>query len=38
MRKYGPFVVDDVASIPAASADILIAAGDAIEIYTRDDV
>lgn len=38
MRKYGPFEADDVASIPAASADILIAAGDAIEIYTRDDV
>ena len=38
MRKYGPFEADDVASIPAASADILIAAGDAVEIYTRDDV
>lgn len=37
-RRYGPFEVDDVASIPAASADILIAGGDAIEMYTRDDV
>ena len=36
-RRYGPFEADDVASIPAASADILIAGGDAIEIYTRDD-
>ena len=37
MRRYGPFEADDVASIPAASADILIAGGDAVEIYTRDD-
>jgi len=29
--------VDDVASIPAASADILIAAGEAVEIHTRDE-
>lgn len=38
MRRYGPFEVDDIASIPAASADILMADGDAIEVYTRDDV
>lgn len=38
MRRYGPFEADDVASIPAASADVLIAGGDAIGIYTRDDV
>ena len=38
MRRYGPFEAEDVASIPAASADILIAGGDAVEIYTRDDV
>jgi len=38
MRHYGPFEADDVASIPAASADILIAGGDAVEVYTRDDV
>ncbi len=38
MRRYGPFEADDVASIPAASADILIAGGDAVEVYTRDDV
>ena len=37
MRHYGPFEADDVASIPAASADILIAGGDAVEVYTRDD-
>lgn len=37
LRHYGPFAVEDVASIPAASADILIAGGDAVEIYTRDD-
>jgi DNA replication initiation complex subunit (GINS family) len=38
LRHYGPFEADDVASIPAASADILIASGDAVEVYTRDDV
>ena len=38
MKRYGPFEAEDVASIPAASADILIAAGDAMEVYTRDDV
>lgn len=38
MRRYGPFEPEDVASIPAASADILIAGGDAVEILTRDDV
>lgn len=38
MRHYGPFEPDDVASIPAASADILIAGGEAIEVYTRDDI
>lgn len=38
MRRYGPFEAEDIASIPAASADILIAGGDAVEVYTRDDV
>jgi DNA replication factor GINS len=38
MRRYGPFEADDVASLPAASADILIAGGDAVEVYTRDNV
>jgi hypothetical protein len=38
MKHYGPFEADDVASIPAASADILVAGGDAVEVYTRDDV
>jgi DNA replication initiation complex subunit (GINS family) len=37
MRHYGPFEPDDVASIPAASADILIAGGEAVEVYTRDE-
>ena len=37
-RHYGPFEAEDVASIPAASADILISGGDAVEVYTRDDV
>lgn len=38
LRHYGPFEIEDVASIPAANADILVAGGDAVEIYTRDDV
>lgn len=38
MKHYGPFEADDVASIPAESADILIAGGDAVEVYTREDV
>jgi len=38
MRRYGPFEADDVASIAAASAEILISAGDAVEVYTRDVV
>ena len=38
LRHYGPFDVEDVASIPAANADILIAGGDAVEIYTRDEM
>lgn len=37
LRRYGPFEVEDIASLPAANAEILIAGGDAIEIYTRDD-
>lgn len=36
LRRYGPFEPEDVASIPAASADILIASGDAVEVHTRD--
>ena len=37
LRRYGPFEVDDVASIPAASADILVSGGDAVEVNTRED-
>jgi DNA replication initiation complex subunit (GINS family) len=37
MRHYGPFEPEDVASLPAANADILIAGGNAVEIYTRDE-
>jgi DNA replication factor GINS len=35
LRRYGPFEEGDVASIPAANAAILIAGGDAVEIYVR---
>ena len=37
MRRYGPFEPEDVASLPAANADILILAGDAVEVFTRED-
>ena len=37
LRHYGPFEAEDVASLPAANADILITSGDAVEIYTRDE-
>ena len=37
MRHYGPFEPEDVASIPAASADIMIAGGEAIEVCTREE-
>lgn len=37
LRRYGPFEAEDVASLPAANADILIASGDAVEICTRDE-
>jgi DNA replication factor GINS len=36
LKRYGPFEAEDVASLPAANADILIAGGDAVEICTRD--
>lgn len=37
LRHYGPFEMEDIASIPAASADILIAGGDAVEVTARDE-
>jgi len=37
LKRYGPFESEDVASLPAANADILILAGDAVEIITRED-
>jgi DNA replication factor GINS len=37
LKRYGPFEPEDVASLPAANADILILAGDAVEIFTRED-
>jgi DNA replication factor GINS len=37
LRRCGPFETEDVASLPAANADILIAGGDAVEICTRDE-
>ena len=36
LRRYGPFRPSDLASVPAANADILIANGEALVVYTRD--
>ncbi len=35
LKRYGPFEPEDVASLPAGSADILVASGHAIEVRTR---
>ncbi|HYC11249.1 MAG TPA: hypothetical protein VEC02_01115 [Nitrososphaerales archaeon] len=35
LKRYGPFEENDVASLPAASAAILVAGGDAVEVYIR---
>jgi len=35
LKRYGPFEENDVASLPAASAAILIEGGDAVEVYVR---
>jgi DNA replication factor GINS len=35
LKRYGPFEENDVASIPAANAAILVAGGDAVEVYLR---
>jgi DNA replication initiation complex subunit (GINS family) len=35
LRRYGPFQPNDLASIPAANADILVANGEALVIHTR---
>ena len=36
LRRYGPFKPNDLASVPAANADILVANGEALVVYTRD--
>jgi len=37
LRHYGPFEAEDLASIPAANAGVLVAAGDAVEVFSRND-
>jgi DNA replication initiation complex subunit (GINS family) len=37
LRRYGPFEPNDLASVPLANADILVANGEAVIIHTRDD-
>jgi len=36
LRRYGPFKPNDLASVPAANANILVANGEALVVYTRD--
>lgn len=36
LRRYGPFEPEDLASLPAASAEVLVASGEAVEVRTRD--
>ena len=36
LRRYGPFEVNDLASVPVANADILVANGEAVMVYARD--
>jgi DNA replication factor GINS len=35
LRKYGPFAAEDLALIPAANADLLVANGEAVEVTPR---
>ena len=35
LKRYGPFQENDVVSLPAASAAILVAGGDAVEVIVR---
>ena len=36
LKRYGPFAAEDVASISAASADVLISGGSAVEVFPRE--
>jgi DNA replication factor GINS len=36
LRRYGPFEPEDLASLPAASAEVLVASGEAVEVRPRD--
>ena len=38
LRKYGPFEPEDLALIPAANADLLVANGEAVEVMPRPDI
>lgn len=38
LERYGPFKVHDVAEIPAANAEVLVANGDAVPVYTKDSI
>jgi DNA replication factor GINS len=36
LRRYGPFEPEDLASLPASSAEVLVASGEAVQVRTRD--
>lgn len=36
LRRYGPFEPEDLASLPAVSAEVLVASGEAVEVRPRD--
>jgi DNA replication initiation complex subunit (GINS family) len=38
LRRYGPFEVHDVATLPSANADALVSSGDARIVYTSDSI
>jgi DNA replication initiation complex subunit (GINS family) len=38
MKRYGPFSPDDLAALPAANAELLVTAGDAVVVQTRDEI
>ena len=36
LRRYGPFEPEDLASLPASSAEVLVASGEAVQVRARD--
>ena len=38
LRRYGPFEPEDLASLPASSAEVLVASGEAVAVRPRDRI